>query len=295
MAVSVTTTCRDIDELAKVAQRAIRLFFQECHKNGISIFVTETYRSLERQKYLYAQGRTRPGQVVTWTLDSNHKNRLAWDIGASTLNGNTNIYNLTVLKKAGAIAGKLGIEWGGTWTKNLDYPHFQVSANWTIPKGYALEGKVSIPTRSNVPIVLVKEIGQLPRPELTIPEDTLEEDLKVNKVPLLRDCSSPTLKTFALETIRKAFANGAITDKKWLDAAEDGTLSMVDLQLLTLYIGPGTKVRDISIPTLKQTLRAELEQKVKDGHVTDPKWIEQFDRGTLPIVDLMGLLYHEKK
>lgn len=295
MAVSVTTTCRDIDELAKVAQLAIRLFFQECHKNGISIFVTETYRSLERQKYLYAQGRTRPGQVVTWTLDSNHKNRLAWDIGASTLSGNTNIYNLAIMKKAGSIALKLGIEWGGTWTKNLDYPHFQVSPNWTIPKGYALEGKVSIPTRSNIPIVLVKEITQLPKPELTIPDDKLEEEIKVNQIPLLRDSSSPTLKTFAVEMLKTAYKNGSITDKKWINLAEEGTLSMTDLQLLTLYIGPGTKVRDISAPTLKQTLRSKLEQKVKEGHVTDSKWMDQFDRGTLPIIDLFGLLYHEKK
>lgn len=295
MAVSVTTTCRDIDELLKVAQIAIRLFFQECKKAGISIFVTETYRSQERQKYLYAQGRTRPGNIVTWTLDSNHKSRLAWDIGASTLNGNTNIYNTNIIKKAGAIAVKLGITWGGTWTKNLDYPHFEVKANWTIPKGYALEGKVSIPTRPNEPIVLVKEVGKLPNVELNIPDDKLEEDLKVNKVPLLRDSSSTTLKTFAIETIRKALASGAITDKKWLAQAEDGSLSMVDLQLLTLYIGPGTKIRDIASPSLKDTLRAKIEQKMKDGHITNATWLEQFDKGSLPLVDLFGLMYHEKK
>ncbi|MDM5349678.1 M15 family metallopeptidase [Lysinibacillus sphaericus] len=78
---SITTTCRDISELLPAAQTACRLLFQECFKAGIkNVFITETYRSQERQKYLYAQGRTRPGQIVTWTLDSNHKSRLAWDI-----------------------------------------------------------------------------------------------------------------------------------------------------------------------------------------------------------------------
>lgn len=78
---SITTTCRDISELLPAVQTACRLLFQECFKAGIkNVFITETYRSQERQKYLYAQGRTRPGQIVTWALDSNHKSRLAWDI-----------------------------------------------------------------------------------------------------------------------------------------------------------------------------------------------------------------------
>jgi len=85
MSVNVTTTCRDLAELLPAAQTACRLLFQECYKAGIkNIFITETYRSQERQKYLYAQGRTRPGQIVTWTLDSNHKSRLAWDIGCGS-------------------------------------------------------------------------------------------------------------------------------------------------------------------------------------------------------------------
>ena len=78
---SVTTTCRDVAQLKQVAQTAVRLLFQECAKAGITnIFITETYRSQERQNYLYAQGRTRSGNIVTWTRTSNHSGRLAWDI-----------------------------------------------------------------------------------------------------------------------------------------------------------------------------------------------------------------------
>ncbi|MFJ7890105.1 M15 family metallopeptidase [Lysinibacillus xylanilyticus] len=79
MSTSLTTTCRDINELLPPARLAVQLLFQECFKAGIkNIFITETYRSQERQKYLYEQGRTRPGTIVTWTLNSNHKSRLAW-------------------------------------------------------------------------------------------------------------------------------------------------------------------------------------------------------------------------
>lgn len=42
--------------------------------------VFEAQRSQERQNRLYAQGRTRPGNKVTWTLESNHKNGNAVDI-----------------------------------------------------------------------------------------------------------------------------------------------------------------------------------------------------------------------
>ena len=42
--------------------------------------VFECRRSQERQNWLYAQGRTRPGKMVTWTLNSNHKDWNAVDI-----------------------------------------------------------------------------------------------------------------------------------------------------------------------------------------------------------------------
>ncbi len=144
---SVTTTCRDISQLNKVAQTAVTLFFQECYKAGVHVFITETYRSQERQNYLYAQGRTRAGKVVTWTKNSRHTGRMAWDIGATTVNGNKDIYNTTIIKKAGAIAKKLGITWGGTWS-TPDYPHFEVASSWKIPKGYSISGTVTIPIKS---------------------------------------------------------------------------------------------------------------------------------------------------
>jgi D-alanyl-D-alanine dipeptidase len=39
---------------------------------GYKVEVTETYRSQSRQDALFAQGRTEPGHVVTWTRASNH-------------------------------------------------------------------------------------------------------------------------------------------------------------------------------------------------------------------------------
>jgi hypothetical protein len=47
---------------------------------GYKVEVTETYRSQSRQNALYAQGRTEPGQVVTWTRASHHTAGRAADL-----------------------------------------------------------------------------------------------------------------------------------------------------------------------------------------------------------------------
>ena len=120
-----TTQCRDISELTPAAQRACRLFLERCAQRGLIVFITETYRSQERQDYLYSLGRTRSGSKVTWTRNSRHTSRRAWDIACR---GGT-LYNAVVLAQCGAVAAELGITWGGTW-KTPDTPHFEVSENW---------------------------------------------------------------------------------------------------------------------------------------------------------------------
>ncbi len=126
---TVTKSNRDIKSLQPMAQKAAQLFLNECKKQGVDIFVTEYHRSQERQDYLYAQGRTRSGNKVTWTRNSNHTSGYAWDIAVSPPN---NLYDSKMIAKAGAIAKALNIEWGGTW-KQKDNPHFQISKDWREP------------------------------------------------------------------------------------------------------------------------------------------------------------------
>ncbi|WPK11059.1 M15 family metallopeptidase [Lysinibacillus louembei] len=147
---SVEATIRDIAELLPTAQTACKLLFQECYKAGIrNVFITETYRSQERQNYLYAQGRTRSGAIVTWTLSSKHKSRLAWDIAVGPPN---TLYDASILNKVGAIARKLNITWGGDWAGSIDRVHFEINSTWKMPSGYKLEGNIVVPTSSTVPV-----------------------------------------------------------------------------------------------------------------------------------------------
>lgn len=64
---------------------------EEVHKTGITWVVTETARTAERQKALYAQGRTAPGPIVTKCDGkikfSNHQYGLAVDFAPTKKHG----------------------------------------------------------------------------------------------------------------------------------------------------------------------------------------------------------------
>lgn len=128
---NVNTSCRDPRELSKSGQMALALFLEECNKQGLQVLVTETYRSQERQNYLYEQGRSRPGKVVTWTKNSRHTSRRAWDI-CKNVKGQE-YSDASFFKNCGIIAKHLGIIWGGEWQPQ-DTPHFEISSTWGPPK-----------------------------------------------------------------------------------------------------------------------------------------------------------------
>jgi peptidoglycan L-alanyl-D-glutamate endopeptidase CwlK len=125
-------TCRDINELTPKAQKACRMFLEECKHQGLNVLVTETYRSQERQNYLYEQGRTRKGKKVTWTKNSRHTSRRAWDI-CQNIKGQE-YSNTTFFRMCGKIAKSMGITWGGDWS-TPDMPHFEISESWEEYKG----------------------------------------------------------------------------------------------------------------------------------------------------------------
>ncbi|MGE7131172.1 M15 family metallopeptidase [Lysinibacillus xylanilyticus] len=218
MSTSITNTCRDIKELLPASQLACKLLFQECYKAGITnIFITETYRSQERQNYLYSQGRTQPGQIVTWTLNSNHKSRLAWDIAVGPPQS---LYDVATLSQIGAIARKLGITWGGDWIGSIDRPHFEVKSNWVIPKGYKLEGQVIVPTSSAIKVQLIVEDHK--------PLQTEKDDDKMQ-------FTNVTTKVAVRDHIKQA-VDKKLIDKSWLDKFDKGELTTGDYEGLKLII-----------------------------------------------------------
>ena len=96
--------------------------------------VLEGYRDSRRQLDLYAQGRTKPGKIVTWTKKSKHNNNPsdAIDI-APWVNGSIPWNDINKFKQLGdhikEIASKKGYKdiwkWGGDFKRTKDFPHHE--------------------------------------------------------------------------------------------------------------------------------------------------------------------------
>ena len=116
---------RDINDLHLKVKPLAEKFLAECARAGLNVVIYSTYRDHESQNDLYAQGRTKPGKVVTKAKggDSWHNWRMAFD-AAPIVNGSIAWNNAALFDKMGAIGERCGLEWGGSWLMR-DMPHFQ--------------------------------------------------------------------------------------------------------------------------------------------------------------------------
>lgn len=104
--------------------------------------VLEGVRTIERQRQLYAQGRTAPGKVVTWTMNSNHFRNAktgfghAVDLAPFPIDWNdiARFDRLGLLMFRAASIEKVSIRWGADWDRDgkprergeSDSPHFEL-------------------------------------------------------------------------------------------------------------------------------------------------------------------------
>lgn len=124
--------------LIAVVKRAIEITRQD-------FTITCGVRTLAEQKRLYAQGRTAPGAIVTWTLNSRHlpaKDGLGKAVDASPYpidwsNTPANLSRFDTVAKAMFQAAeelKIPIRWGADWDRDGkprekgegDSPHFEL-------------------------------------------------------------------------------------------------------------------------------------------------------------------------
>ena len=100
-----------------------------CEAHGVPIRVTSGFRSFAEQDALYAQGRTKPGQIVTKAQggQSLHNFGVAFDVWPSGKQ-----FTDTDWVKVGSLGEGLGLEWGGRWTSFVDKPHFQLMFGYTL-------------------------------------------------------------------------------------------------------------------------------------------------------------------
>lgn len=116
----------------------------ETSKAGITILVTDGFRSSEEQNAIYAKGRTTEGKVVTQVQGghSYHNYGLAVDFALRTKKGEViwdmeydgNKNGRSDWMEVVEIAKRLGFSWGGDWKNFPDYPHLQMDFGYSINK-----------------------------------------------------------------------------------------------------------------------------------------------------------------
>lgn len=117
--------------------------------NGIDLITTSTRRDNASQDALYAQGRTKPGKIVTNVKggDSKHNFGVAFDI-VPTRHGvpiwgtkgngldqdptDDNTDDLEVWERIAAHGRAAGLDWGGDWKSFKDLPHFEYTGGLTL-------------------------------------------------------------------------------------------------------------------------------------------------------------------
>ena len=102
----------------------------------LEVRLTSGFRSAKEQNELYAQGRSKPGQIVTNAKagQSYHNYGLAVDFviihrnkADYNLNADNNRNDIPDWQELGELGKALGFEWGGDWDSFPDYPHLQMS------------------------------------------------------------------------------------------------------------------------------------------------------------------------
>ena len=124
---------RKIEDLHPYVAKLCRAFVAACKKDGIDILITSTWRDNAAQNALYAQGRTKPGRIVTNARagSSFHNYKLAFDF-VPIVNGKAQWNDLATFKRAGAIGERLGLDWAGRWISFKELAHLQWSGGLSL-------------------------------------------------------------------------------------------------------------------------------------------------------------------
>lgn len=109
-----------------VSEKALKLVAR-AHIEGIYIIITQGLRTIEEQNELYAQGRTKPGKIVTNAKggSSYHNFALAFDFCVTDDKGTPQWTVDSRWKRVGQLGKELSLEWGGDFKSIKDIPHFQ--------------------------------------------------------------------------------------------------------------------------------------------------------------------------
>ena len=138
---------REVSALHPRLQEKIRIWQEQCRKNGLKIGIGECLRTAAEQDALYAQGRTKPGSIVTNAKGSTYSSQHQWGVAVDFYrNDGKGAYNQAdgFFDKAGALAKTVGLGWGGDWKSPVDKPHLYLPDWGSTPAVLKKHGKASL-------------------------------------------------------------------------------------------------------------------------------------------------------
>lgn len=120
---------RDIKQLHPRLQTIIATCRTLWTNAGLNVGIGECLRTVEEQEALYAQGRTKPGEIVTYARGTDYSSQHQWGIAFDIYQNDTsnpypNPSTSTFWTDVANIAKANGLAWGGDWTSPVDRPHF---------------------------------------------------------------------------------------------------------------------------------------------------------------------------
>lgn len=116
----------DLNQLTPDTRKLAEELVERAREEGLPVVIIETYRSQERQEMIYSQGRSAEGHKVTWTLDSMHTKRRAFDI---IKEGSDPYGDEDFFERCAEIGEEIALESGHYWSVK-DSGHFQNFNFW---------------------------------------------------------------------------------------------------------------------------------------------------------------------
>ncbi|HEY4429568.1 MAG TPA: M15 family metallopeptidase [Paenibacillus sp.] len=133
-----TKSSARISGLHSVVKAATIALIERCYARGVNIVITQGLRTIAEQDALYAQGRSKPGNIVTNAKGgtSYHNYGLAIDFALLLPDGKQVSWDMKRDGDGDKVADwievaqeakALGFEWGGDFVSIKDAPHFQMT------------------------------------------------------------------------------------------------------------------------------------------------------------------------
>lgn len=129
----------DMKKLHPDLQEKVKRFCNKLVDANIGLLIYCGYRSNEEQDALYAQGRTKPGKIVTMAKagQSKHNFTIKGVPASKAIDcvpmrygkpvwGNTSLEDKELWLDVADIAKSVGLNWAGEWRRFKEFPHFEI-------------------------------------------------------------------------------------------------------------------------------------------------------------------------